>query len=286
MENPWLERRVLAFAHQGGAKEAPSSTLFAIEAALAAGADVIELDVHASRDGVLLVGHDDTLDATTNGSGGIEAHLAAEVLGLDAAYWFVPGRGAQHGAAQGEYTDRGRAVADERFRPTTLERVLEAFPGVLLNLDIKRTAPAVTPYEATLARLLREHGRLDDVIVTSFFDQATEAFRTLAPEVATSAGTNALTAFVQAVRGGSQPDPSIRRHAALQLPLSYGGVRLIDERLIDAAHRNGLAVHVWTVDEEEDMELLVEQGADGIMSDVPSVLCTALRRLGATYRPR
>jgi glycerophosphoryl diester phosphodiesterase len=284
VDNPWLSRRVLCFAHQAGAKEAPSSTLYAIERALQGGADVIELDLHCSADGVLICCHDETLDATTEASGLIAQHTASEITALDAAYHFVPGLGASSEAPAQDCVYRGLAASDARFRPVPLEAVLEGFPAVALNLDLKRTAPEVRPYEAELARVLRAHGRVDDVIVTSFFDQATEAFRALAPEIGTSAGTNALTGFVQAVRGGNQPDPSIRRHVALQLPAYYAGVRLVDEALIDAAHRHGLAIHVWTVDEEEEMERLVEEGADGIMSDLPSLLGTTLRRLGANYR--
>ncbi len=269
MENPWLERRVLAFAHQGGAKEAPSSTLFAIEEALAAGADVIELDVHPSADRVLFVGHDATLESTTDGSGAIAELPAAAISGLDAAYHFSPGRGAVAGDPTAPRPHRGRATRDERFRPVTLERVLERFPGVMLNLDIKERPPAVEAYEAELAALLFAYGRSEDVIVTSFFDEVTEHFRALAPGVGTSPGTNALTAFVQAVRHGQQPDPAIRRHVALQVPHSYAGVRLIDERLVDAAHRSGLALHVWTVDDEQEMEELVDAGVDGVISDRP-----------------
>ncbi len=134
MENPWLNRRVLGFAHQGGAKEAPSSTPFAIERALEAGAD-----------GVLICCHDDTVDATTNGSGAIKALSVSEVTSLDAAYRFVPGLGATVGAAEGDCLYRGLADADPRFRPSSLEAILEAFPGVPLNLDIKATAPKAPP---------------------------------------------------------------------------------------------------------------------------------------------
>jgi glycerophosphoryl diester phosphodiesterase len=284
VENPWLERRVLDFAHQGGAKEAPSSTRFAIEEALASGADVIELDVHASADGVLFVGHDATVDRTTNGTGAIAELSATTLRGLDAAWHFSPGRGAVPNEPQAPRPFKGRAATDQRFAPLELEVVLQLFPDVALNLDIKAPSQAVAPYEATLARMLLDYGRRDDVIVTSFFDDVTERFRALAPEIGTSAGTNALTAFVQAVRLGQQPDPAIRRHVAMQLPLSYAGVRLIDERLVDAVHRHGLALHVWTVDDEEEMERLVDEGVDGIMSDRPSVLSTVLGRLGVNYR--
>src|SRR5271170_5274630 len=115
MDNPWLDRRVLAYAHQGGAREAPSSTLYAIETALSAGADAIELDVHASADGVLVVCHDPTLDRTSNGSGRIADHSWAELERLDNAYWFVPGEDAVGGHPDGDYPLRGRAPCDRRL---------------------------------------------------------------------------------------------------------------------------------------------------------------------------
>src|SRR5487761_2451176 len=103
MENLWLSRRVLCYAHQGGATEGPSSTLFAIESALRSGATAIELDVHRSADGVLIVSHDPTLDRTTDLDGAIASLDAAHIARADAAYWFVPGRGVVHDAAQSDY---------------------------------------------------------------------------------------------------------------------------------------------------------------------------------------
>ena len=89
--NPWLDRRVLNWAHQGGAKEAPSSTLFAMRQAVANGADALELDVHMSRDGVLMVCHDATVNRTTDGSGAIADLTFDELRRLDNAYWWTPG---------------------------------------------------------------------------------------------------------------------------------------------------------------------------------------------------
>jgi glycerophosphoryl diester phosphodiesterase len=89
--SPWLDRRVIAYAHQGGAWESPSSTLFAIEQALAAGATGIELDVHATADGELVVCHDATVDRTTPATGNIAAFTLAELRQLDFSFWFIPG---------------------------------------------------------------------------------------------------------------------------------------------------------------------------------------------------
>ncbi len=282
-ENPWLGRRVLAYAHQGGAWEAPSSTLHSIRAALAAGATGIELDVHATADGELVVCHDATVDRTTDGRGAIASMTLAELRVLDNAYWFVPGADATPGRAPGDYPFRGRGPEDGDFGIATLREVLEQFPGVVLNLDIKQTAPAVAPYEETLARLLAEHGRRDDVIVASFLDLATSRFAEVAPEVPTSAGMLTAGAFWRAVHDGG-PTPATRA-VAFQVPETYGEVTVVDGPFVEAAHEAGIAVHVWTVNDEGAMRRLVGQGVDGIITDLPSTLSRVLRELGVAWRP-
>jgi glycerophosphoryl diester phosphodiesterase len=274
----WLDRRVIAYAHQGGAWESPSSTLFAIGRAVAAGATAIELDVHATADGELVVCHDATVDRTTAASGDIVSFTLAELRRLDFSYWFIPGADVTPDRPAGEYPYRGRAPDDPAFGIATLREVLEQFPGVVLNLDIKQTAPMVAPYEATLARLLAEFERTDDVMVASFLDPATDAFRAVAPDVPTSAGTMATAAFWQAVQaGGALPDTPA---AAYQVPERQGELVVVDRAFVDAAHRCGRAVHVWTVNDIESMERLLGLGVDGIISDVPTTLAGVLEEAG------
>ena len=234
---------------------------------------------------MLVVGHDPTLDGTTNGSGVIAACTLGEIRRLDNAYWFVPGEGTVRDRPVDRYTLRGRAPADRRFAVATLDEVLEMTTGVLLNLDIKQTAPVVLPYEEALARALAAHNRRDDVIVASFFDSATEAFLRYAPHVATSLGQNAVVGFTQAVARGDTPDPSLSRHAAIQVPPSFLGIELVTERFVEAAHALGLAVHVWTIDEPSEMARLCALDVDGIMTDRPSVLIGVLDGLGVAWRP-
>src|ERR1700687_756037 len=105
--NPWLDRRVLNYAHQGGAREAPSSTLFALHRAVAAGADALELDVHDTADGHLVVCHDETVDRTTDGKGPIADLTLADLQSLDNAYWWVPGEVVAHGRPDADYPLRG-----------------------------------------------------------------------------------------------------------------------------------------------------------------------------------
>src|ERR1700677_1640735 len=122
--SPWLERRLIAYAHQGGAWECPSSTLFAIERALAAGATAIELDVHATADGELVVCHDATVDRTTAASGTIASFTLAELRRLDFSYWFIPGADVSPGRDEQDYPYRGRAPEDPHFGISTLREVL------------------------------------------------------------------------------------------------------------------------------------------------------------------
>ena len=155
----WLERRVIAYAHQGGAWEGPSSTLHAIEGALRCGATAIELDVHATKDRNLVVCHDETVDRTTGAKGQICELTLDELRALDNAYRWAPGADVSPGLPDDAYPLRGRAPDDASLRIATLDEVLDALRGVVVNLDIKRTAPDVDPYEALLAAKLR--GALD-----------------------------------------------------------------------------------------------------------------------------
>ena len=277
----WLQRRVIAYAHQGGAWESPSSTLHAIGHALEAGATGVELDVHATADGELVVCHDATVDRTTAGRGAIASFTLAQLREMDFSYWWIPGADVTPGRPVADYPFRGRAPSDRSFGIATLREVLERFPGVVLNLDIKQTAPVVAPYEESLARLLAEFGRMDDVIVASFLDPATDAFRGVAPSVPTSAGTMATAEAWRAAQAGEDlPEiPAV----AYQVPERQGDLVVVDEKFVAAAHRAGKAVHVWTVNDTESMEHLIHLGVDGIISDVPTTLSGVLRARGVDW---
>jgi glycerophosphoryl diester phosphodiesterase len=224
------------------------------------------------------------VDRTTNARGEIRTFELEELRQLDNAYWFCPGQDAVADRPPEDYVLRGRAPVERELGVATLSEVLEAFPGVVLNLDIKRTAPEVTAYERLVADEIREHGRTDDVIVASFSDAATAEFAKWAPEVAIAAGTDATTEFYNRVQAGAPAQDDIGRYVALQPPARLGPLTVVDERFIDDAHSSGLAVHVWTVDEPTEMDHLVNIGVDGIISDTPSVLAAELGRLGANWK--
>jgi glycerophosphoryl diester phosphodiesterase len=284
-DNPWLERRVWNIAHQGGENEAPSDTLYAFKTALTKGVDMIELDVHATKDGEIVVLHDTTVDRTTNGTGRVDELTLAQIKALDAAHWFVPVKGTTHSAEESEYIFRGVATGavppPAGFEPNdftipTLREVLETFPDFPTNVEIKNTLPDTAPYEKILADLLREFGRSDDVIVVSFLDHAIELFKLWAPEIHTATATVETAIFHTSARGAlpGLPNP---RYVALQVPVIFDAIPGLPVEVVNAdfvanAHANGLAVHVWTINDVPTMCALLDMDVDGIMTDFPTVL--------------
>ncbi len=278
-ENPWLDRRVLNMAHQGGEYEAPSDTLYAFKTAMDKGVDALEMDVHMTKDGHIVVLHDATVTRTTNGAGRVDSLTLDQIKALDAAHWFVEGVGTTHSAAPGAYTWRGVATGDvpppagytaNDFTIPTLREIFETFPDVPMNVEIKDGAPNTAGYEKELADLAREFGRDDDLIVVSFIDAYTELFKAYAPEVSTATGTGEAALFWATAQGPAPGSPS--PHHALQVPIVFNGVTVVTEDFVANAHANGLAVHVWTVNKRAEMEWLIDIGVDGIMTDLPTLL--------------
>ncbi len=275
MSNPWLARQNLHFAHQGGALEAPSSTLHAMRRAVdECGAQALELDVHRSADGHLVVCHDETVDRTTPHVGRIHEFTLDQLLSFDNAYWWAPGFEATTELNDHQYLYRGRFPDDRSFGIATLDAVLREFPDTFLNFDIKEIGPV--RYERQLADSLRAYGRSTNVIVASFHDDALREFASYAPDIHVSLGPHDTFAFYAAVNeGGTMPRFSSSQ-VALQIPPSFEGIEVISGPFVEAAHRIGLAVHAWTIDDANEMHRLFDLGVDGIMTDRPSVLSAVL----------
>jgi glycerophosphoryl diester phosphodiesterase len=279
----WSERRVIAYAHQGGSYEAPSSTLAAIDHALAVGASAIELDVHATLDRRIVVCHDETVDRTTNHHGEIASLTLAELEEMDNAYWWIEGETVTPGRDESDYLLRGRGPADRRYAIATLEEVATSFPGVLLNMDLKRTSPEVEAYESLLYDELRRLELTESVMVASFHDEAIQRFRAVAPGVATSAATNEVAAFYFSLKDAAPLVPPVE---AFQVPASFSGIDVVTERFIEAAHRAGVAVHVWTINTIDEMNRLLDLGVDGLVSDRPAMLAAVLAERNCAWDGR
>ncbi len=288
----WMERRPLNIAHQGGENEAPSSTMYALKTSLIKGADMLEIDVHVTADGELVVLHDRTVDRTTNGTGVVEEMTVEQIQALDAAYWFVLGSPADHDAPEEDYVWRGArngsmelpaGCTPKDFRIPTLREVLTEFPDVLMNIEIKNGPPDGTGYEQALAELLAEFGRGSDTIVAAFQDQWTETFRTYNSDVDTAPGTAQAAAYKGSAMGPAPGTPS--HHAVLQVPIEFNGIEVIDRDgdFVADAHANGWAVHVWTINDPETMHWLLDIGVDGIMTAAPEVLESVLQERGTVW---
>lgn len=291
---------VLNIAHQAGAKEAPGNTIYAVEEALRSGATGIDLDVCSTADSHVVAMHDLTLDRTTNGSGDVSSKPIEEVRQLNAAHWWVPGFVDHHGAEEHEYTLRERGSTDPKLKVPLLTEALEVIPDdVHVSIEVKDRHSS----EAVVGAL-RDRGILDRAVIGSFSDRVVRDVRRLDPRVRTSPGRFGIAwhvlrfRFCRAPEEATSPDDgrpaseqtgrSESRHVAIQVPsdyvLKFGPLEIplfrLSSRFIACAHARGLAVYVWTIDEEAEMARLIEMGVDGIFTDHPSKLA----RFAATKR--
>ena len=248
-------------AHQGGDALRPGNTMLAFKHAQALGADVLEMDVHATRDGVVVVMHDESVERTTNGSGLIREMTYADVAKLDAGYrWPYEGE---------EHPWRGRSVVVPTF-----DQVLTEFPEARFNVEIKQREPSIV---SDVCMLLRRHAASRRTLVASFDDDTMTEFRQRCPEVATSAARNEVRTFVllrmMRLMAFYQP------HAhALQVPLDSPLGDLATPEVVAAAAHRGMFVDAWTVNDEATMQRLIDEKIGGIITDRPDVMLELLGR--------
>ena len=237
----------LAFAHRGGAGDAPENTMPAFARAVELGFHYVETDVHVTADGVLLAFHDTVLDRVTDRTGAVAALPWSEVR-------------------------RARVGGTEPI--PRLEELLGTWPALRVNIDPKHDGAV-----DALARAIERTGAIDRVCVGSFSDRRLRRLRRrLGPRLCSSLGplgTARARLASLGVPAGTLPAP------CLQVPVRQGRVTLVDERFVQFAHRRQLQVHVWTIDEADEMERLLDLGVDGIMTDRPTVLRGVLERRGA-----
>lgn len=261
--SPFLAGAPLLIAHRGGAALAPENTLLAFERALRWWrADILELDVQPTADGEAVVFHDETLERTTDGAGRVADHTLSEIRALDAGYRFTIDGGVT-------YPFRGRGIG-----VSTLEEVLTSVPGVRVNIEIKDGRVQERVWET-----IRDAGALDRILIAA--GARRDRAKLAGYPVPVSAAKEEIRIFVvQAKLGMTLFTPAVD---ALQIPDIWEGRRIASPALIVAARRRNIPVHVWTVDEVEDMRRLLDWGADGIVTDRPDRLARLLHE--RTGRP-
>lgn len=257
--HPFLSRLrpTLHISHRGGAALAPENTMIAFEAAVAKWrTQMLELDVHVSRDGRVVVAHDATVDRCTDAEGAISAYSAAELGRMDAGYRFSRDDGVT-------FPFRGRGV-----RIPLLEEVLGALPSVLVNIDVKTDVAGV---ESLVADVIRRAGATFRVCIGSEDDEMDARLVRSLPEACHFYPRRALTDLVLAIKRGEVIGDQ-GPYLVLDMPLYFGEARLVDERFLEAVRALGRWINVWTVDDPDEMRALIREGVGGIMTDRPDLL--------------
>lgn len=274
---------VLAIAHAGGDQTAPHSTLFAYGEAVAAGVDVLELDVLTTADGVVVVQHDLTVDATTNSTGFVADLTYEELDQLDNAYWFSPACWPCRDLPDADYLWRGVRTGDKEppngysaddFSVATLREVAERFPALPLDIEIKGEGDQARAVAEALAVELADLGRLDSTVVVSFDDGVVDRFHELAPTVDVSPGLDRLTEWVLL---GTELEDHFR---IVQIPPFAQGLEVATAERIATAQEQGLEVWVWPDDaasqeNEAFYRELIARGADGVIAGRPEQMVAA-----------
>lgn len=244
-------RHPRVIGHRGSAGTAPENTMISFELAAAIGVDVLELDIHLTKDKRVVVCHDETVDRTTNSTGRIKDMTLAELQQLDAGYNFC---------VDGEYPYRGMGVVIPEF-----EDLLKAFPDFPFNVETK---PDDAELRAIYFSLLRKYGRLDDGSIVAAGNKQSMLNRIRGVMSFTSCSRLECTSIVFMSLLGLRPFVG-KKAKALQVPVRRGPIRVVTPRTVKAAHKLGLEVHVWTINDVDEMRKLLFMGVDGIFTDFP-----------------
>lgn len=268
MAHPYFDLPLpLVIGHRGCAGEVPENTLDSFQAGLAAGAVLLESDVHLTRDGVPVLIHDDVVDRVTEGSGRVAELDLDELKRLDAGYRF--------GA------DSGHAFRGRGLKIPTLEEALARFPGARFNLDLKEHVPGIVERSVSA---ISARGDAERTLLTTesgtLMQELEDVLNETGIPVARGASAPDVLAFVRAALDGTPPPAG---PMALQVPAAYEGSPLVTEAFVHHAHRFDIQVHVWTINEPVEMTRLLDLGVDGLVTDFPGRLAGLLRtRAGAT----
>jgi len=248
----WAAARPRVFAHRGGSALGPENTIAAFDLGMAAGADGLELDVHLSSDGVVVVHHDETLDRTTGGSGRLARLSAAELAAIDAGCRFT---------VDGRYPFRAQGIG-----VPTLREVLRRYPDIPVIIEMKVNTPQMGE---ALAAEVRRAGAVDRVCAAGFGPLAVRAARRALPEMASSACAPEVRLALY--RSWCRWPVHGVVYGGYQVPEVSGGHRIVSPRFVRDSHAAGLQIQVWTVDEEGDMVRLLDWGVDAVISNRPDL---------------
>ncbi len=256
------------FAHRGASARAPENTIEAFRIAWEQGAPYLELDVRLSADGHVVVMHDSSVRRTTGSRGRVEMMSLDAIRKLDAGRRFTPDRGLTF-----PYRERGITVP-------LFEEILEAFPLGRLNIEIKRSREGI---EKAVTDAIYRWNASDRILIAAREQDILERFRGLDRTVLTGFSKKEIRRFIARVRAGNLDDYT-PQGGALQVPERHRFWRIVSPRFVEAAHRLGIEVHVWTVNDPARIERLLRWGVDGIMTDDPARALASVAALSTSRR--
>ncbi len=251
-------------AHRGGAALAPENTLAAFQNALTFGVDAVEMDVHLTRDGEVVVFHDNVLDNKTDGHGNIADATWAELQTLNAAATYPNGW-------------------SERLPISTLAQVIQALKGkARMQIEIKFMErnghhSRYPQIEARVVDIVRDAGVLDEVLIISYDWGCLTTIKTLEPRLLVGTIVAPESLAILPIPNQMTPFALIQTIQNLQADYLNIDRNLVTKYLVDTAHASGLKVGVWTVNEPDTMQRLAALGVDSITSDRPDLLAKAFR---------
>ncbi|WP_169513886.1 glycerophosphodiester phosphodiesterase [Halalkalibacillus halophilus] len=259
----------LVISHRAGDLIAPGNTMTAIQMSHDLGVDIVEVDIHITADGELVLLHDPTVDRTTDGEGAIIDFTLEEFLNLDAGYTFED--------QEGEFSFRNIGI----YKPTVRE-MFEEFPDMKYMLEVKDTNPEMY-YEEIVDRLwelIVEYDMIDNVMMSSFDQNLIRMFNERAEgQIALGSGRETAFNFVMThkffARNFFEPTGQV-----MQLPKENRYFNFFEDRIINGAHRRGMGIHYWTINDEQTMREMIDADVDGIITDRPDLLIEILQEKG------
>ncbi len=251
-------------AHRGDSKHFPENTLEAFLSAVKMGVDVIETDVHLSKDNVVVIWHDETLDRNTNGSGRIEDHVVNELIEFDAGYTF-----SKDGGKTFPFRNKGVKLC-------TFEQALIKCPNQRFNVDLKTKDLKIVE---EFIKVVRAHNAEDRVCCASFHLENLLAIRKTAPDILTSVTTKEVIPLLFKQKLGILPNKLADRRIIFQVPVSQGIIKVITPRFVKMMHQRNAIIMVWTINDENEMIRLFKMGVDSIMTDDPKTVIKVAKQL-------
>ena len=262
MKHPFFNglRAPMHISHRGGAALMPENTLPAFEAAVRLWrTDMLEIDIQVTKDGELVVAHDETVDRCTDGVGLVSSFTWAELSKLDAGFRFSPNEG------------KSFPLRESGVKIPRLVDVLRLFPSLRFNIELK-TAAALDGF-VELVRGEKAEGR---ICAGSEHDEIAFMISAAMPEALLFYPRDALAAFILPMKSDEPPIDDVR-FTVLDMPLYFQGVRLFDAALRDEAARRGKWINVWTIDDPYEMREVIGEGVGGVMTDRPDLLREVMR---------